>query len=101
MSKYYGAIGYAETVETSPGIWTEEIVERNYYGDIQKNNRRLEGSTEINENIVISNTISIMADAYAQNHFFDIRYIKWLGVKWTVKSIEVQSPRLILTVGGK
>ena len=28
MAKYYGEIGFSETTETSPGVWTEDIVKR-------------------------------------------------------------------------
>ena len=30
MAKYYGVIGYAETVETAPGLYEEQLTERNY-----------------------------------------------------------------------
>ena len=29
MAKFYGRIGFAETVETAPGVWTENIVDYN------------------------------------------------------------------------
>jgi hypothetical protein len=40
-----------------------------------------------------------MADAYANEHFFAIRYVEWAGVLWTVSMVEVQSPRLLLRLG--
>lgn len=100
MAKFYGPIGYAETVEDSPGVYVEHIVERLYYGDVTKALRRLETGESVNDNINISNTISIIADAYALNHFFAIRYVEWAGAFWKVSSVEVQAPRLILSVGG-
>lgn len=101
MNKFFGKIGYGITTESIPGVWSEEIIEKFYYGDIIKNSRNLEENSVINDNIVISNSISIVADAYAYEHFFNIRYIEWLGVKWTVKKAEIQRPRLILTIGGQ
>lgn len=98
--KFYGPVGYGETVEKQPGVWVDEIVERNYYGDIIRNTRRLESSDKINGDISVNNSISIVADAYAQNHFFAIRYIKWAGTYWLVSEVEVKSPRLILRLGG-
>lgn len=100
MAKFYGAVGYAETTETSPGVWEEVMTERNYYGDVTKNTRRLESSEHLNDNVVVNNLISIVSDPYAVNHFFAIRYIRWMGVSWKVTNVEVQSPRLILTIGG-
>lgn len=100
MAKFYGNIGFAETVETEPGVWVEETTVRPYYGDLVRNTRRLENSGGVNDNINISNDISIIADPYANHNFHSIRYIEFMGVKWKVSNIEVRYPRLILTIGG-
>ena len=100
MAKFYGAIGYVETVETSPGIWEEQIMERNYYGELSRNTRRLESSGNVNDNINISNEFSIVADPYANHNFHSMRYIEFMGAKWKITNVEVQYPRLILTLGG-
>ena len=55
MAKFYGAIGYAQTVETEPGIWEEVITERNYYGELNRNSRNLQTSGNVNDNVNISN----------------------------------------------
>ncbi len=99
MNKFFGPVGYAETVEAAPGVWRESITERNYYGDVIRNTRRLESSGFFNENITISNQISIVSDPYAVQNFLSIRYVKWMGVAWKVVSVEVQSPRLLLSLG--
>ena len=100
MAKFYGNIGFAETVETEPGVWVEETTVRPYYGDLVRNTRRLENSGGVNDNVNISNDISIIADPYANHNFHSIRYIEFMGAKWKVSNIEVQHPRLILTIGG-
>lgn len=101
MAKFYGVIGYADTVETSPGIWEEQLVERCCRGDLTRNNRRLESSTNLNDNINISNEISIVADPYAMNNFHKMRYVEFMGAKWKVTSVDASTrPRLVLTVGG-
>nr|DAI45384.1 MAG TPA: hypothetical protein [Caudoviricetes sp.] len=100
MDKFYGAIGYAQMRETRPGIWQQAITERKYYGDIQKNVRRLENGGSINGDITVNNVISIVADAYARGNFMDMRYVNWQGANWAVTNVEVQFPRLILTLGG-
>lgn len=100
MAKFYGAIGYATTTEVSPGVWEEAIVEYTYSGDIVKNVRRLESGEGLNDNINISNQISIVADQMAFQHFHNIRYVEWMGALWKVSSIDVQIPRLLLTIGG-
>lgn len=100
MAKFYGKIGFADTVETSPGVWTEKIVERNYFGDIIRNTRRLQSSDQLNDDINISNEISIVADPYANQNFHSMRYVEFMGAKWKITNVEVRHPRLILTVGG-
>lgn len=101
MGKFYGTIGYAITEETSPGVWKEQIVERNYFGDSLRNiSRRYENSGGINDNIRISNDISILADAFAYENFSHMRYVEFMGAKWIIANVEVQHPRLILTLGG-
>ena len=100
MAKWYGKIGYAETKETKPGVWEEVIIERNYYGDLIRNTRRLEPSSQVNDNINIANEISILADPFANENFYMMRYVTFMGAKWKVSNVQVQYPRLILTVGG-
>lgn len=100
MAKYFGSIGYAETTETSPGIVKEHIVSRDYYGDVIRNNRRLENSDKVNDDINITNQISIVSDPYAIDNFWKIRYATFMGQKWKVKDVNVEFPRLILTLGG-
>ena len=100
MTRWCGVIGYAETLEIEPGVWSKEFTERKYYGDLLRNSRRLQGSQQVNDDITISNQISILADPYAVQHFHAIRYAELFGTKWKVSSVEVQYPRLILELGG-
>lgn len=100
MAKFYGKIGYASTVETKPGVYEEQIVERSYYGDLIRNTRRLQSSDKVNDDINISNEISIVADPYATNNFHTMRYAVFMGTKWKILNVEVSYPRLILTLGG-
>lgn len=100
MSKYYGVIGYAELIEKSPDVWVEEITERSYSGDLTRNQRKWESGEGLNDNLNIDNVISILADPYAYQNFHKIRYITFMGSKWKIRSVDVQYPRLHLTIGG-
>lgn len=100
MAKWFGKIGYAVTSETRPGIWEEVIVERNYYGDMIRNSRRLQSASQINDDININNELSIISDPYAMNSFHAMRYAEFMGTKWKITNVEVQYPRLILSLGG-
>ena len=100
MPKFYGKIGFAESVETAPGVWEEPIVERNYYGEVVRNTRKMVTSNHLNDDISISNEISIIADPYAKDNFHSMRYVEFMGTTWEINSVEVQYPRLILSLGG-
>lgn len=100
MAKFYGIIGYAESVEVEPGVWEDRITEHQYYGDLIRNTRRLQSSDKVNDDITTSNEISILADPFAYENFHSMRYIEFMGTKWKVVNVDVQYPRLILSLGG-
>lgn len=99
MAKFYGSIGFAETTEVASGVWKEVITERSYMGDILRNTRRLEPGENLNDNLVINNQISIIADPFANQNFHAMKYVKWMGASWKITNVEVQRPRLLLTIG--
>jgi len=100
MAKFYGSVGYATLTETSPGVWTEVMVERDYYGDLNRNNRRLvNANNQLNDNITLTNEVSIISDPYANENFHAMRYVEFMGAKWTITNVEVLYPRLLLTIG--
>lgn len=101
MAKFFGVIGFDEgQVDRGDGVWEQNIVEYSYYGDVLRNTRQLQAGDKVNNDLTVNNSISIVADAYARDHFFAMRYIRWAGVLWVVSDVEVQSPRLLLRLGG-
>jgi hypothetical protein len=100
MAKFHGRIGYASAIETAPGVHTNAISEREYYGDVIRESRNWRESSQVNENLTVSNRISITADDFANANFSVMRYVIWDGIYWKISSIEVQRPRLILSLGG-
>lgn len=101
MARYYGKVGFiGETTETSPGIWEELLEARPYYGDVVRNVRRTDGGTQVNATVSVANQISVVADAFAFDHIYAIRYVEWGSTAWEVTSVEVEHPRLVLTLGG-
>jgi len=102
VPKFYGKVGYSGGSVEEPagsGIWVDGIVERSYYGDIKRLSRNLEQGEAVNNDISVSHSISLVADAYAFENFMHIQYVEWLGGLWTVTNVEVQPPRLILSLG--
>lgn len=100
MAKFHGMVGYMQTLETAPGAHTTEITEKPCKGDILRNSQTFVPGDHLNDNIVINNRFSIVADAFWEANIANIRYILWNGVKWKVESIDIQHPRLILHIGG-
>ena len=99
VTKYHGAIGYGQTIEKNPGVWVETIIEKTYKGDVLRAQARIRDGENLNSNIVADNRISVLADPFAYQNYHSIRYVTYLGAKWSVSSVEVQRPRLILTMG--
>lgn len=100
MVRFYGEVGYGDSVEKAPGVLEDVITVRKYYGDVLRNTRRSEEGESVNNDISVGNSISIVADAYAYEHFFEMRFVVWSGTRWQVSDVEVQRPRLILRLGG-
>lgn len=98
--RYYGKIGYFDTVETKPGLFENQMIYKTYKGDVLRNYKRNQDGSKVNSDISVNNSISIVADPYAHEHFFEIKCVEWQGVLWSVSSVEVQYPRLILELGG-
>ena len=99
MTRFAGKVGYGESVEQEPGNWDDVITERTYYGDVVRNTLQFRPGESVNNDLSVSNSISILADPYARDNFFKIRYVEWAGTLWKVSNVEQQSPRLILSLG--
>ena len=99
--RFCGKVGYVTTLETSPGIWEEQVVERTYRGDMYKNNARWQNGESINDDINMTSTISFVADAFAYEHFSRIKYVQFMGVKWKVTQAYPQRPRIVVNLGGE
>jgi len=101
MARFCGEVGYGESVETPSGggVFDDVITEFEYYGDVIRNTRKSEEGQSVNNDITVGNSISVVADEYANTHYHAIRYVRWAGTLWTVTNVEVKSPRLILSLG--
>jgi hypothetical protein len=100
MARFFDKVGYGLTGEIVDGVWSDSITERAYYGDVLSTLRSFEGSDKVNDDIRLQNRISIVADAFALENFSNIKYVSWMGSLWTVNSVDVERPRLVLSLGG-
>lgn len=101
MAKFYGKVGYIDSVESRPGIWTPTTIEREYYGDFTRYSSKFVTDGDLNDDPDISTEISIVADPFAISKSNKIRYVEYGGAKWKVTSVDpTKYPRLILSIGG-
>ena len=101
MARYCGKIGFSISKETAPGIYEDDITERTYYGDVVRDLRKENRTDKIVRDVTISNSFSVVADPFAFENFQFIKYLKYMGIAWNVESVEVQYPRLLISVGGR
>ncbi len=103
--RFSGAVGYAISEETSPGVFQGVITEIIYHGDVIRNDRRMVAPSQTppvaNVGLALENSFSIVGDAHAYANYVNMRYIRWEGNVWEITNVEVHRPRLILTVGGR
>lgn len=103
--RFAGLVGYIETEETSPGIHLPVETTRKMRGDVlsAKTQNSQDGrttETSLYKDIRLSHRFSLVGDAYS---FKNYMYLKWIiveGHKWEVSSVEIQSPRLLISIGG-
>lgn len=100
MARYFGKIGFGQDVETTPGVWKTQITEKEYFGDLVRDFRRLQEAEKVNKDLTTSTTVSIVSDSYANENIRAIRYAEWKGVLWVVTNVDEEHPRLILQLGG-
>jgi hypothetical protein len=100
MARFHGMVGFAQSEETAPGVWNDVVREREYFGDVIRNTRRYETTPNLNDNLDINNQFSIVGDAFAYQNFGTMRFIRWMNGLWKITNVEIQRPRLLLTVGG-
>lgn len=98
--KFVGKLGYNITQKTSPGVYEDTIIEKDVTGNTISANYRLENPSDVILDMNLQTKVSIVMDSYIKQNFGYIKYVKFQGVAWKVNSVDVQYPRLILTLGG-
>lgn len=87
--------------ESSPGVWTNQVVERNYTGEVTRNSKRFENEgNQVNDELIVNNELTIISDPFATEHFHQLKYIDWMGALWKIRTATIEYPRIRLTVGG-
>lgn len=98
--RYFGKVGFGIPTDLGDGVWSDDMIERAYKGVINNAVQSVQESDKVNDDVRLQHRIEIMADAFAQENYSRIKYVELTGSLWTVQSVEIQRPRLLLTVGG-
>lgn len=93
-------VGYGGPTNLGDGVWSDSITEREYSGEVLDIMSSTAQSEKVNDDIRLQQEISVVADAFALGNFSRIKYVMWMGTAWTVQSVKVKRPRLILALGG-
>lgn len=100
MVKYAGLVYYTTQLETKPGVWKDSVKEHFMRGDVLRKASSSQNGDKVNSDVSLNHRVSLIADEYALGNYHDIKGIQINGRVWQVESIEVQRPRLIVTLGG-
>ena len=103
MARFSGIIGFVTTVnsEDDPTFYKPETIERRYYGDVNRSSRRwTPNSEQVNDDLNISNQLSIVADKFMYENFSAMKYVIYMGAKWKITDVEITRPRMTITIGG-
>lgn len=101
MAKFYGLIGFGQETEVSPGVWDYVIVEKPYFGEIVREAVDRVGGETVLGDVNTANSFRIVADPYAEQNFYDMKYVVWNNRYWVVKQVEIESrPRMKIRIGG-
>lgn len=99
--RFVGEVGFADTVETSPGIFEEQITPRRYRGTVTTDAHRLTVDDTVNGQIKTGAIISVLADKELLTRAFDVRWVMYLGVKWKPSYVDIRHPRVVFTLGDR
>lgn len=100
MAKFSGLVGYITQSEISPGVWSSVENSIMMKGDVIRQSSNTQNDDKVNSDITLSHRVSLIGDAYSFGNYYNIKWVDIRGAKWEVESVEIQRPRLIVTLGG-
>jgi hypothetical protein len=103
MARFAGTVGFSLTGSLVNGVWKETGGERPYKGDILNDTISYQQDEKVNDDVRLSQRISINSDRFAMQNYHLIRYVVFKdmpGTLWEVTSVTIERPRLILSLGG-
>ena len=100
MARFSGAVGFGEPIEIDEGVYDVKVTERQAFGDVVRSYRNNQDIGKVNSNINFDMAGSVVADDYLKKHLDLAVYVRWGTLYLAVTSVEMNHPRIILTMGG-
>ena len=100
MARFSGLIGYVTQEESVPGVWSSVERTRKMKGNVIRQTASVVTGEGVNDNVSLNHRVSLIGDAYAFDNYFNIKWVKMDTKRWKVTSIEVERPRIIVSLGG-
>lgn len=100
MNRYSGSIGYhSEPIETSPGVWSEPIVEIAIKGTVMWSSSRYQVGENSQGDIKPNHKVRFMIPDIDNFDPTRLSWISWNGRNWTISAFEMDHPAVIVTLG--
>lgn len=93
-------VGYVNQKETSPGVWSPVETFTTMKGNVIRQNASNRDGDKMNDDISLDHRVSLLGDAYAFDNYYNLKWIQIEGRKWEISSVEIERPRIIVSLGG-
>lgn len=99
--KFYGNVTFVIQQEDpdAPGNWEEHTIVKPYKGEWTRLISKWTSGSKINDDQRVNSQLEIIADSFGIANFTQIRCVEWKGRQWSVPTVTLRLPRLVLEVG--
>lgn len=101
MAKFVGMIGFSVPTDNGKGQYKPKITERKYVGNVIQNRQRLKQDPTVNQDFSLHVDISVLIDMQMQENMYNMVYVIWRGVPWSIVTIVEEYPRVNISLGDR
>jgi len=93
-------VGFQHFRETAHSVYRDDQVVRSYPAFVNRVMVRpvVQDDSSV-EDVQLSNQVSFLTDWYSTKYIDNIRFVKWRGNRFRVRSVTWQYPRIVLDIG--
>lgn len=98
---YSGTVGIRrEPIETSPNVFVPNIETRSVVGFIERVQINWTVGDSDQSGLSARHVVKLVVSKETVADYFSAVYLTWMNKKWSVRSVEHESPNVKLTLGG-